>query len=113
MVGKRQGRVGDSALIGCGTYADSRTGGASATGHGETIIRVVLAKHAIDQLKAGHEPAEAARAAITLLNDEGRGQGGIILLDRLGRVGAAHNTPYMAHGWLSSDTAEPVVKMVA
>jgi len=112
MVGKRQGRVGDSALIGCGTYADSRFGGASATGHGEAIIRAVLAKHAIDKLRADLDPAEATRSAMALLKDDGRGEGGIILLDRLGQVGAAHNTPYMAHGWLTPDTAEPVVRLV-
>ena len=109
--GKHAGRVGDSALIGCGIYADSRVGGASATGLGEAIIRVVLAKSAIDQLKAGRDPAEAARAAVALLREEGRGHGGIILLDRLGRIGVARNTPWMAHGWMVGETAEPVVKL--
>lgn len=109
--GKQAGRVGDSALIGCGTYADSRVGGASATGHGEAIIRVVLAKHAIDQMKGGRTPAEVARSAVALLQEEGRGDGGIILLDRLGRVGVAHNTPSMAHGWMMSGSAEPVIEL--
>jgi beta-aspartyl-peptidase (threonine type) len=107
MLGKRPGRVGDSALIGCGTYADSRVGGASATGHGEAIIRVTLAKFAIDQMAAGRAPADAARLAMSLLHEKGRGQGGMILLDCSGRIGVAHNTPSMAHGWLASD-GEPV-----
>src|SRR5262249_60658856 len=44
--GKRVGRVGDSALVGCGAYADNRLGGVSTTGHGEAFIRPVLAKTA-------------------------------------------------------------------
>src|SRR3990172_1981408 len=103
MLGKRPGRVGDSALIGCGTYADSRAGGASATGHGEAIIRVALAKFAIDQMAVGRSPVDTARLAMSLLSQQGRGQGGVILLDCSGRIGVAHNTPSMAHGWLASD----------
>ena len=111
IAGKHAGRVGDSALIGCGTYADSRAGGASATGIGEAIIRVVLAKYAVDHLRAGHDPEQAARMAMTLLRAEGRGEGGIILVDRHGRVGAAHTTPFMAHGWTTGENAEPVVAL--
>src|SRR3989304_1229202 len=62
--GKRPGRVGDSALIGCGTYADSRVGGASATGLGEAIIRVVLARFAVEQIRDGGDPQGAARRGV-------------------------------------------------
>ncbi len=110
-VRKHAGRVGDSALIGCGTYADSRAGGASATGLGEAIIRVVLAKYAVDHLRAGHDPEQAARMAMILLRKEGRGEGGIILVDRHGHVGAAHTTPFMAHGWITGENAELVVAL--
>jgi beta-aspartyl-peptidase (threonine type) len=112
MAGKRPGRVGDSALIGCGTYADSRVGGASATGHGEAIIRVTLAKFAIDQMAAGSDPSEVARHGMSLLQEKGRGEGGIILLDRFGRIAVTHNTPCMAHGWMTSDS-DPAASMAA
>ena len=46
--GKLPGRVGDSALIGCGTYAESSLGGVSCTGDGEAIIRVILARRALE-----------------------------------------------------------------
>jgi beta-aspartyl-peptidase (threonine type) len=92
LFGKRPGRVGDSALIGCGTYADS-FGGASCTGVGEAIIKTVLAKVAVDLLRDGLHPMEAAKQAIGVLEEKARGEGGLILLDHLGRVGYARNTP--------------------
>ena len=63
---KLAGRVGDSPLIGCGTYADDY-GAVSCTGHGEAIIRVVMAKTAVDLLKSGMDPQTAAKQAIELL----------------------------------------------
>lgn len=94
LFGKRLGRVGDSALIGCGTYADD-LGGASCTGIGETIIKVVLAKTAVDLLRGGLHPMEAAKRAIGQLKERADGEGGLVLLDRQGRVGYARNTLYM------------------
>lgn len=94
LFGKRPGRVGDSALIGCGTYADN-LGGASCTGMGEAIIKVVLAKTAVDLLRGGLHPMEAAKRAIEVLKAKVKGEGGLILLDRQGRVGYAWNTFHM------------------
>jgi beta-aspartyl-peptidase (threonine type) len=109
MVGKQPGRVGDSALIGCGTYADSTLGGVSCTGHGEAIIRVVLARRALDYLKEADDPHYAARVAVDLLVEEGGGDGGLILLDWRGRPGWAHSTPLMPVAWMSPALAEPKV----
>src|SRR6185312_6003419 len=100
MVGKRPGRVGDSALIGCGTYADSRLGGVSCTGTGEAIIRVVLARRALDVLRDAGDPDYAAHVAVDLLVEEGRGEGGLILLDAKGRIGYAQSTTLMPVGWM-------------
>ena len=108
-LGKHPGRVGDSALIGCGTYADSGVGGASCTGAGEAIIRVVLARRALDRLAEDGDPDTAARAAIELLVKEGRGDGGLILLDKRGRVGYAFSTPLMPVAWMSSGLETPRV----
>lgn len=109
MAGKLPGRVGDSAIIGAGTYADSTIGGVSCTGDGEATIRVVLARRALDYLKEADDATYAARVAIDLLVEEGRGQGGLILLDWRGRVGWAHSTPLMPVAWMSPSRAAPEI----
>ena len=107
MIGKRPGRVGDSPLIGCGTYADNRLGGVSCTGSGEAIIRVVLASRTLDRLAQDGDPDAAARAAVELLVKEGRGEGGLILVDPRGRVGHATSTRLMPVAWMSSGFDAP------
>ena len=92
---KPAGRVGDSPFIGAGLYADNATGAASTTGHGERIIPVVLAKTAADLIGSGLDPQAAAERALGTL-ERVRGRGGLITLDRTGRVGIAWNTPAMA-----------------
>ena len=97
---KLPGRVGDSPLIGCGCYADSQLGGVSCTGYGEAIMKVIMAKSAVDLL--GRDAAMgAAYAAVDLLASRTHGTGGLILLDRHGRPGVAFNTPRMAHGYVT------------
>jgi beta-aspartyl-peptidase (threonine type) len=107
MVGKQPGRVGDSALIGCGTYADSTLGAVSCTGDGEAIIRVVLARRALEFLKEAGDPDYAAHVSVNLLVEEGRGEGGLILVDWRGRLGYAHSTPLMPVASMSAALAEP------
>jgi beta-aspartyl-peptidase (threonine type) len=107
--GKLPGRVGDSALIGCGTYAESTLGGVSCTGDGEAIIRVVLARQALEILRAVDDPGEACRVAVDVLAEEGRGQGGLILMDWKGRVAWAHSTPLMPVGYLSPADPSPLI----
>jgi len=99
--GKLPGRVGDSPLIGCGTYADSTSGGVSCTGDGEAIIRVVLARRAIDILKLAADPMQACQVALDVLVEEGRGRGGLICIDWKGRLGWAHSTPLMPVGFMA------------
>lgn len=93
---KAPGRLGDSSLIGCGCYADNQSGAASTTGWGEPIMKLVLAKWATDRLASGSLPEWAAKEAISHLEERVKGHGGVILLDREGRFGIAHNTPRMA-----------------
>ena len=109
VVGKLPGRVGDSALIGCGTYADNTLGGVSCTGDGEAIIRVVLARRALEFLKEADDPEYAARVAVDLLVEEGRGGGGLVILDWRGRPGFAHSTPLMPVAWMSAGLTQPHV----
>jgi L-asparaginase / beta-aspartyl-peptidase len=91
---KLPGRVGDSPLIGCGTYADA-DGAVSCTGHGEAIIRTVLGKSTVDFLRAGMDAQAAARQAIDLLESSTGSTGGLILIGRSGRIGFARNTTHM------------------
>lgn len=115
---KLPGRVGDSPLIGCGCYADSEAGGVSCTGYGEAIMKIVMAKAAVDMLRARAicvDPAAAgdacdlssadlaAREAVHLLSKRTHATGGLILLDRHGNPGFAFNTPRMAYGYVALD----------
>jgi L-asparaginase / beta-aspartyl-peptidase len=93
---KAPGRVGDSSLIGSGCYADNETGAASTTGWGEPMMKLVFAKHATDRIADGSSPEQIAPESIGYLARRLNGRSGIILLDRQGRVGIAHNTPRMA-----------------
>jgi beta-aspartyl-peptidase (threonine type) len=97
---KWPGRVGDSPLVGCGAYADNASGAASATGHGEKLMRIVISKTVCDYLAAGRPAQEAADAVIRLLYGRVGGYGGIILVDRHGQIGLAHNTPNMAYAYI-------------
>ncbi len=101
---KRDGRVGDSPIIGAGTYADDGAGALSATGMGEGIIRVCLAKSAVEWLRGGMPPEQAARAAATLLEERGRGAGGLVLVDKHGAFGFARTTPSMS--WATMTPAD-------
>ncbi len=101
---KLPGRVGDSPLIGCGCYADVTAGGASCTGYGEAIMKVVMAKSAVDFLRHPQTPGpRAAQSAVDLLANRGRGTGGLILLDSEGHPVFAFNTPRMAYGYVKPD----------
>lgn len=113
---KFPGRIGDSPLIGCGCYADVDAGGISCTGHGEGIMKIVMAKMAADLLtdpqvltpyreKPGtHSLAQAvADACVRKLFHRAHTTGGLILLDREGHPAAAFNTPRMAYGLVEPD----------
>src|SRR5579885_2347027 len=110
--GKLPGREGDSPLIGCGCYADSEVGGVSCTGYGEAIMKIVMAKTAADLLRRPGEGGapensamRAAKESIELLSRRTQATGGLILLDRDGVPGFAHNTPRMAYGYVAEDGA--------
>ena len=113
---KFPGRVGDSPLIGCGCYADAEAGGVSCTGHGEGIMKIVMAKMATDLLhdqrvlvhhrkKAGPQSlAQAvADACVRKLAHRAHTTGGLILLDSDGLPAAAFNTPRMAYGFVEPE----------
>ncbi|HVO41704.1 MAG TPA: isoaspartyl peptidase/L-asparaginase [Aggregatilineales bacterium] len=97
---KRKGRVGDTPIFGAGAYAD-RHGAASGTGRGEDIMRGLLCKDAVDQIKLGQSASEAAQTAIDhLIQRFPHGSAGVILVDSNGGLGAAHSTPFMPVAWI-------------
>jgi L-asparaginase / beta-aspartyl-peptidase len=100
---KHPGRVGDSPLIGCGCYADSEAGGVSCTGLGEAVMRVVLAKTAVERLRTGESPSAVAQAAVDHLLHRGRGNGGLIILGADGTPGVAYTTSRMAYAYRAAD----------
>lgn len=96
VVNQRSGRVGDSPIIGAGTFADNASCAVSCTGVGEDFIRTSLARTASLLVEFRAMPAEAAaREAIRYLVERVNGQGGLILVDRQGRCARAHSTPGM------------------
>ena len=105
---KLPGRVGDSPLIGCGCYADGEAGAVSCTGYGEAIMKIVMAKTAVDSLRRARSSdavsaERAAQDAVDLLARRGKGTGGLILLDTEGTPAFAFNTPRMAYGFVRPD----------
>jgi beta-aspartyl-peptidase (threonine type) len=99
-------RVGDSVIVGSGLYADSKVGGCSTTGDGESIIPVVLAKTAIDLLHGRH-PEAASQMAIEIFKQKINGEAGCILIDDQGRVGWAYNSEDMAVAYMTADMKSP------
>jgi beta-aspartyl-peptidase (threonine type) len=99
---KRPGRVGDTPILGAGTYAEDGRAAVSATGQGERIIQVSLARVAAELAGRGLPPMEAAREAVRILGARVGGEGGLILVGPEGDPGFAHNTPVMSRAWLDA-----------
>ena len=93
------GRVGDTPLIGCGVYADNRSGAVSMTGLGESIIRIAMAKEITDRLAEGASPATATRAVLKKLVTRIRGAAGALVLSPDSRFAIRHTTPRMIAGY--------------
>lgn len=97
-VAKRPGRIGDTPILGAGTWADDLAAAASATGHGEEILRFGLTRWACDLVRAGLDAQQACDVAIARFAERVRGVGGLILLDPRGGAGWARNTETMSWG---------------
>jgi beta-aspartyl-peptidase (threonine type) len=106
MTNKRYGRVGDSPIIGAGTYAENGVGAVSATGHGEIFIRHAVAHDIIALMKYKKlSVAEAAREVMEKLPTEPEGVGGVIALDNKGNFATPFNTEGMFRGYVTRDGA--------
>lgn len=103
MTAKTPGRVGDSPIIGAGTWADDKTAAISATGHGEYFIRWAVG-HEIDARMrwAGQSLEQAACDVIRELHEVG-GSGGLIAVDAKGNIQLPFNSPGMYRAWCGVD----------
>ncbi len=109
MTNKRYNRLGDSPLIGAGTYADNATCGVSCTGWGEYFIRYAVAYDVHARMAyAGSTLREATDAVIHQTLVEKGGTGGLIALDAQGNVAMPFNTPGMYRGYLKAGGAREI-----
>jgi isoaspartyl peptidase/L-asparaginase-like protein (Ntn-hydrolase superfamily) len=92
--GKLPGRVGDSPIIGAGVYANE-VAAVSCTGKGEEILRVVMAREAVSHRERGLSAQDACDRAMQTLREKTSGGAGLIMVDSLGRCGAAFDTRHM------------------
>jgi beta-aspartyl-peptidase (threonine type) len=95
---KRWGRVGDSPLIGAGTYADNRSAAVSATGSGEYFIRAVAAHQLAERMRLGSEPLQQALDNVLADIRELGGRGGLIAVAPNGDAAWGFTTPAMYRG---------------
>jgi beta-aspartyl-peptidase (threonine type) len=104
MSNKMYGRVGDSPIIGAGTYADNEGCAVSATGHGEYFIRYSVAHDIAALMKYKQMSVEAAAAEVVQgkLKSAG-GEGGVIALDAKGNFTMSYNTEGMYRGYVTRD----------
>lgn len=103
MTNKRYGRVGDSPIIGAGTYANARCA-VSGTGHGEYFIRYTVARDICARVEYLNLPLkEAADAVVMDVLVKAGGEGGIIAMDAQGHVAMPFNSPGMYRGYMGAD----------
>lgn len=102
VTGKRWGRVGDSPMIGAGTYADDRVCAVSATGSGETFIRVAAGHEIGARMRLGGEDARAAADAVMAEVRALGGTGGVIVVSPQGEALWSFTTPGMYRGKASA-----------
>jgi L-asparaginase / beta-aspartyl-peptidase len=100
---KIAGRVGDCPIVGAGFFADDLIAGVVCTGWGEGILKVQLAREAIDRIKLGNAPHKAASEAVDYMHSRVAGDGGIIIIDKKGEAGFAFNTPFMPVGMATGE----------
>lgn len=104
MTNKRYGRIGDSPIIGAGTYADDKTCAVSSTGHGEYFIRLAVAKEISAQMEHGAKSLqEAADNVIHTKLTELGGTGGVIAIDANGNIAMPFNTSGMYRGYIDTN----------
>jgi len=100
---KRWGRVGDSPIIGAGTYANNNSCAVSATGHGEYFIRYVVAYNICNRVEFGTPLAAAADTVVNDILVKAGGEGGVIALDAAGTIATPFNSEGMYRASIDTD----------
>lgn len=110
MTYKKFGRVGDSPIVGAGTYAENASCAVSATGHGEYFIRAAVAYDIAARVKYQNLSVQEAADAVIhqKLGDMG-GDGGVIVLDAKGNIAFSFNTAGMYRGWMKGGKSETAI----
>ena len=104
MTNKMFGRVGDSPIIGAGTYADNDVAAISCTGHGEFFIRYAVSHEIVAQMKYKKSTAkEAVEDVINRQLKDAKAEGAAIVLDKSGNFTTARNSEGLYRGWITSD----------
>jgi beta-aspartyl-peptidase (threonine type) len=98
---KMVGRLGDTPIIGSGGYA-SNVAAASSTGHGESFMKLNVAKMAVDLVDSGYHPQNAAQVVIDKIAQI-KGYGGIIIINNKGQIGYSFNTVRMAYAIINKE----------
>ncbi|MHA1136137.1 MAG: isoaspartyl peptidase/L-asparaginase [Candidatus Thorarchaeota archaeon] len=104
--GKLPGRVGDSAIIGSGVYAND-VAAASCTGKGEQILRIVMGRMAVYNVEQGKTVAEASELMMSELRQKTSGEAGLIMADSKGNLSLAFDTLHMPVAVLHSELEAP------
>ncbi|XP_047458097.1 isoaspartyl peptidase/L-asparaginase [Mugil cephalus] len=100
---KMVGRVGDSPIIGCGGFADNTSGAVSCTGHGESILKVTLARLILSHIEQGKSVANASQVSLQHMGDRVQGAGGAIVVSPSGEWAATFTTERMAWAAVEGD----------
>lgn len=112
MMNKKYGRIGDSPIIGAGTWADNRTCAVSSTGHGEYFIRLTIARDVASNMEYRNmDIAQAGNVVLEKLSKMG-GTGGFIAIDAKGNIAMPFNTSGMFRGFAKS-TGEKEIAIFA
>ncbi len=110
LVNQLAGRVGDTPVIGSGTWADNKTCAVSATGKGDAFARISFARRVADLIElAGMTASDAAVTALQEVKAV-RGEGGCIVIDGAGTIAMPFNSPQMLRGWVRGRD-RPVVEL--
>lgn len=109
--GKLHGRVGDTPIIGCGSYCDNRFGGISSTGHGDVLMRACIAHDVVKRMEYLDESIQVAseNACKRMLTDF-KGTGGVVGLDKNGKTAMFFTSQRMAWAYQKSNTLHYGIK---
>ncbi|XP_026165811.1 isoaspartyl peptidase/L-asparaginase isoform X2 [Mastacembelus armatus] len=104
MLNKMEGRVGDTPMIGSGSYADNKVGAVSITGHGEAIMKVALARLIMFHMEQGQSVEAASDLGLAYMKSRVDGLGGVVTVDPQGHWAARFSSLQMAWAAAQKDT---------